>query len=775
MPLPALVLYPVISAVASVGLSLTLTVSAKKSRKVAKAAVTKARTDKRITSTASDASTNTGQAHQVVSQDVLTSPVPAKSSVGSSVMKTESGVMRTKSDTRRTVRRHRSRAAESGQPALAPAASWRTEVAEIVDSPLGMPMLLASGGLALSSAALLFPALRLPALALSLVAAGPLLSDGVARLKKRKVDVNVMNLTFVTAATAVGQPFLISFLCGIKYSGDMLTAEAEDRTRHDLTSIFGGDLRTAWVRAGDTEVEMPLEKLSAGDVVICRAGETIPVDGEIQSGTAMVDQHTLFGEQYPVAKALGDPVYAGTTLVSGDIAVTLHQAGSETVAGKVTTLLAHTADYRTRVERNADRELRYSIPAILGASAVAVPVLGVPAALGLMMSCPGLNFVFTAPFTTISALQAAGREGILIKDGRALEILPEIDLVLFDKTGTLTMDTPEVGEVTTLGEVDAEEMVRLAALAEARHSHPIAKALREHAGDLETIPPVSESELHLGRGIAALVGNRRIAVGSAKLLEQLDLTIPPRLFEIGAVWSERGSTTVFVAIDDDIAGAIELRHRLRPGAADCVSALQARGIACEIVSGDSEATTRNIAGRLGIEGFHANCLPDRKRAIVQERQQDGRRVCFVGDGINDAVALKAADISVSMSGASHAATDTAAIILLSPELDNVTKAFELSGHFTHANQIGRGLSYALPAGTLISTIALGTSPWIAVLGQELSYWCAMGAAVFIPRTIEHKPIKKKQPRRITGRKRITARQTSPIEALPRQRFEGEPL
>lgn len=710
MPLPALVIFPVVSIVASVGLSVGLAVSAKKSRKAAKRELTGGQ--QRPSATASQS-----KPKAVPPRRTAKALVPLR---------------------RTLARNHHSRAAASGQPPLEPAETWRTEVAEIVDSPLGMPLILSSGGLVLATAAYLFPPLRLPALALSLVGSGPIFAEGFTALKQKKLNISVMNLSFVTAAATIAQPFMVSFLASVKYSGDLLSAEAEDRTRHELSNIFGGQVTTAWIRSGDDglEIEVPVEKLSAGDLVVCRAGETLPVDGVIRTGTAMIDQHTLFGEQYPVAKSVGDQVFAGTTLVSGEIDVELRQTGSETVAGKVTQLLARTADYRSRIERRADRELGYSVPAILALSALAAPFVGTYAALGIMMSCPGLIFVFTAPFTTISALQTAGHRGILIKDGRAFEVLPEIDLVMFDKTGTLTLDTPEVGEIATDGGFDADDLVQLAALAEGRHTHPIARALRDHAGNPEASTPVAETEVLLGRGIAALVGNRRVAVGSARLLSQLNLTIPPSLFETAADWSERGSTTVFVAVDGTIAGAIELRHRLRPGVQACVEAFKNRGVACEIVSGDTEATTRNIASRLGIETFHAHCLPDQKRALVLERQKAGRRVCFVGDGINDAVALKAADISISMSGASHAAVDTAAVVLLTPQLDNVTTIFDLSRRFRQANTISRGLSYALPGAVLVSSAVTGISPLVAVMVQEVAYWGGMAASIFVPRQID---------------------------------------
>ncbi|MGN7611404.1 heavy metal translocating P-type ATPase [Magnetococcales bacterium HHB-1] len=590
------------------------------------------------------------------------------------------------------------------------------------------------GGMSLSIASFALPQLRLPALAVSLLGSSTIFRLSAQELKKGKIDGYVFAAIVNSASVFMLKPFFVSFYSTVQYCSVVTEEKALDKAKNTLSDLFGGQLTTAWIKKGDTLLEVGIDQLSSGDQIICQAGDTIPVDGVVQSGTAMVDQHILFGEQYPVAKGMQDAVYAGTVVISGEITMTLIQSGVKSMAAQVNQLLTRTADYRSRTELTAQKERSRAIAVAFGLSALAVPVMGISSALGVLISAPGIVFIYAAPFSTLSTLTVSSQNSIVIKDGRALEALHNVDVVLFDKTGTLTLETPQVGQIRALKPFKTEEILRLAAIAEGHQSHPIAQALchyvkTEKIGSEEV---ACKTGVQIGKGVEAVIQSKKVAVGNRRLMQHIGLEIPESLISIDLQWSQNGSTTIFVAVNQQIAGAIELKHTLRSGARQCIEALQSRGITCEIVSGDSYETTAHVASQLNIQSFHAGCLPNQKVNIVTAHQKAGRRVCFVGDGINDTVALKSADISISLSSASHAAVDTAAVILLSSRLDQIEQLLTLVDRYHQANRWGRMIAYAVPSMTMASTFFLKTPPLLALVAQEIAFWGAMGAAILIP-------------------------------------------
>jgi P-type E1-E2 ATPase len=278
----------------------------------------------------------------------------------------------------------------------------------------------------------------------------------------------------------------------------------------------------------------------------------------------------------------------------------------------------------------------------------------------------GTGIRMAAPLAMLSSLALCANKGILVKDGRALELMNEVDTVLFDKTGTLTRERPEVGRVIACNGHDPALILRYAAAAEAKFAHPIAKAiLHAYQATGKPLPPIDDSRYHVGYGITVHIEGHAIRVGSARFMDLENIAIPPEVHAALDAAHLEGNTLVMVAVDDALGGALELQAAVRPEVREIIRGLRHRGIKhIAIISGDHEAPTRKLALSLGMDRYFAQVLPADKADYVAKLQAEGGKVCFVGDGINDSIALKKADVSISLRGASSIATDTAHIVFL---------------------------------------------------------------------------------------------------------------
>lgn len=462
------------------------------------------------------------------------------------------------------------------------------------------------------------------------------------------------------------------------YLGEKLVLRTEEKSRSKLTSVFGQQIRTVWVEIDGIEVEIPIEDVTAESIVIVKAGEMIPVDGTILNGIATIDQHRLTGESQPVEKSANDQVLAATVLLSGAIRVRVRHTGAETTAARICDILNRTTDYRMDLENKGIKIADDASPPTLAASIIAFPFTGPSGAIAVLGSCIGLNMKILAPITMLNYLNVAAHRGILIKDARSLDILKEVDTIVFDKTGTLTMEQPHVARIHVHGEFTEDEILALAAAAEHRQCHPIARAIRQAAEDkgLE-VPPIEDAKYELGFGLKVEISGRTIRVGSRRFMESEQIEIPEHVDRFEAECHSRGDSMVMVGVNECLGGAIELNTTIRDEAREMVQALKERGYSLAIISGDQEAPTRTLANNLGIESYFANTLPQNKAAIIKVLQDGGKKVCFVGDGINDAVALKQANASVSLKGATTVATDTAQVILMDQSLDHFVQLLDI--------------------------------------------------------------------------------------------------
>jgi heavy metal translocating P-type ATPase len=500
----------------------------------------------------------------------------------------------------------------------------------------------------------------------------------VVRTRRPSVDGLVVTIQLVTLG--YGQFFIFSLTGFVWPASRYLLNMVKNDSRAHYTDVFRLQARTVWVRVDGVDVEVPLEAVKVGDLVAVSTGQTIPVDGHVAEGVATVDQQVLTGEAAPAEKTAGDPVFALTVVLSGRIAVRVEKTGAATAAAHIARVLDRTVDFKTGRQLRAERVAEGLVVPAFVAGLLAWPVLGFGIGAALVDAHPKQKATMASSFGLLGFFRIAAREGLLIKDGRTLELLSGVDTVVFDKTGTLTLAQPHVACIHRCGDESEDHVLGLAAAAEQRQSHPIARAILHAAGARGlAVPPAGDAEYTLGYGLAVAVDGVEVRVGSARYVEAEGVALPAAIVEAQARCHEEGHSLVLVAAGGTLAGAIELHSTIRPEARAIVDGLRRRGItSMYVISGDHEVPTRRLAETLGIERYFAETLPENKAALIERLQASGRVVCYVGDGINDSIAMKKAQVSVSLRGASTVATDTAEVILLDESLIQLGRLFDLA-------------------------------------------------------------------------------------------------
>ncbi|MCV6639086.1 heavy metal translocating P-type ATPase [Candidatus Albibeggiatoa sp. nov. NOAA] len=480
-----------------------------------------------------------------------------------------------------------------------------------------------------------------------------------------------------------------------------IAARTKNYSQNMLMSTFAVQPpSTVWISVDNVETEIAFSALQIGDVLVLNAGQTVPIDGHVVDGNALIDQHILTGESQPVEKSNKDKVFANTLILSGKIYVAVDQTGSETIAMQISQILANTSDshldHQARSEKIADS---LALP-VLAASGLAWMTVGTTGAVTILNSGLGSTMMFSGPLSMLSFLNIASHNGILVKDGRSLELLHTIDTVIFDKTGTLTIEQPEVSEIHHYHDWTKQQVLYFAAIAEYRQTHPIAKAILTASAqyDIELAAP-DESHYQIGFGIHVRYQQQDIKVGSLRFMRSANIEIPKQVEAQHQKAIEWGNSFVAVAVGNTLIGTIELQVQLRPETEELIKQLHQRKLKLYILSGDHYHPTQHLAQRLEMDGFFAEVLPEGKADIVKQLQDEGRKVCFVGDGINDAIALKQADISVSLRGATTVATDSAQIIILSQSLIQLDQLFNIAESF-HDN-LSRTLKLSYIPGSIV--------------------------------------------------------------------------
>lgn len=515
------------------------------------------------------------------------------------------------------------------------------------------------------------------------------------------------------------------------FTGEKLLAVVEDRSHKGLIAVFSKQPSSVWVLRDGVEVQIAFAEVEPGDLLVVQAGGFMPVDGVVVDGLASIDQQMLTGEAQPVERGPGDPVYASTLVLSGKVQVRVDKAGSATVAAKIGETLNRTASYQLALQSKGAKMAHDSAGPILGLSAFTLATLGMDSALAILNSAFGVNVRISAPVIMLNLLNVASHNAILLKDGRSLELLNEVDTVLFDKTGTLTLSQPNVAKIHVTGPLSEDELLAYAAAAEDRQTHPIALAIVEEARARGlTLPELDQARYEVGYGLKVHIKKRRVLLGSDRFMRMENVEIPRAIEQEQAASHARGHSLIMVAVDGVLAGVIELQPTLRPEAEAVIDALRKRNLKMVIISGDQEEPTRRLAERLGMDRYFANVLPEGKASLVEQLQGEGRSVCFVGDGINDSIALKKANVSVSLRGATTVATDAAQIVLMQESLRQLPRLFELSDEMDRTMRAAMVSGIVPGALNVAGVFFLGWGFYQAMVIYSTGLFASMGISMY---------------------------------------------
>jgi len=530
--------------------------------------------------------------------------------------------------------------------------------------------------------------------------------------------------------------------------GQVLELRARHRTGAALRSLLDLAPKSALQLADDgNEVSVPLSQVQVGDRLRVRPGEKIPVDGVVLEGRGSVDESMVTGESLPVGKAPGDAVVGGTLNGAAAFVMRAERVGRETLLARIVQTVAEAQRSRAPVQGLADRVSAWFVPAVIAVAALAAigwwllgpePRLAhalVVAVSTLIIACPCALGLAT-PMAMTVALGRGAQAGVLFRSAEALERLKDVDTVVLDKTGTLTIGRPEVVSVIPVDGIAESELMRFAASLEQASEHPVAAAVVESAQarglklgrsyGFRAVP---------GKGALGVVQLRNVAVGNAALMAEAGIdarSLEPEAHRLRAL----GQTVVYVGLDGVPVGLLGVADPLKAEAWDVVQQLKSEGIRIVVLSGDHEESVRAVSLQLGIEEVAAGVLPDAKAARVRELRAAGNVVAMVGDGINDAPALAAADIGIAMGGGTDIAKQTAGVTLVSGDLHGLARALRLS-EATMRN-VGQNLMFAfgynalgvpLAAGVLYPIAGLLLTPAFAAAAMSLSSVSVIGNAL----------------------------------------------
>lgn len=560
---------------------------------------------------------------------------------------------------------------------------------------------------------------RLPwpvALALIVIGGFPVFRNVLRAARHRQVLAHTLMTVGVVAAAAVGQWATASVVVFFMRVGDYIERFTTDRARRAVKDLADLAPQMARVERDGGEHEVPVGEVRVGDIVVIRPGEVIPVDGEVMTGQATVDQATITGESMPVEVGPGASLYAATTAQLGSIRVRAVHVGVDTTFGRVIKLVEEAEVHRAQVQRVADRFAGSYLPVVAGIAALTFLIRRDPLATAavLVVAC-SCSFALATPIAIVASIGAAAKRGLIIKGGKYLEALAKADVLLVDKTGTLTLGRPVLTDVVPLDGAVAETVLALAASAERYSEHPVAEAVRRAAHERKLpLDAVQRFEAIPGLGVRAQINGKVVTVGRRRLLpEDQELPVVHRL-------EAEGKTPLLVAEDGRPIGVLAVADQPRAEVPAALAAVRALGVQhIELLTGDTDRTASALAKELGIP-YRAELMPEDKIAVVKAFQGQGRTVVMIGDGVNDAPALAQADVGMAMGAAgSDVAIEAAHLALMREDWWLVPAAFRIARRTMNVVKVNIGFTTIFNA-VGISLAALGVlPPMLAAAAQSI--------------------------------------------------------
>src|SRR6056297_292247 len=471
--------------------------------------------------------------------------------------------------------------------------------------------------------------------------------------------------------------------------GRWMEARAKGRTGAAIQKLLGLQARTARVLVDGETQDVAIERIRVGDTLVVRPGERIAVDGEVTQGRAHVDESMITGEPAPVAKREGDPVTGGTVNGAGSLQFRATRVGHDTTLAQIIRMVEEAQGAKLPIQGLVDKITLWFVPAVLILAALTVVtwlILGPDPAMTLALVAGVSVLIIACPCamglaTPTSIMVGTGRAaelGVLFRKGDALQQLSSVDVIALDKTGTVTEGRPDLTDLELASGFDRAEVLRLVGAVEGQSEHPIAQAITRAAkAEGLDMPSVKDFESITGYGVRAAVAGHNVLVGARRLMERegIDTTT---LSEAESNLSNRGRTALFAAVDGQLAALIAVSDPVKPSSAAAIKALHDRGLHVMMITGDKQSTAKAIAEDIGIDEVVADVLPDGKVAALNRLREGGRRIAFVGDGINDAPALAHADIGVAIGTGTDVAIESADVVLMSGDLQGIVNAVGVS-------------------------------------------------------------------------------------------------
>ena len=537
-------------------------------------------------------------------------------------------------------------------------------------------------------------------IAIALCGVPIVLEAGIGLVTAFDIKADVLVSLALIASVVIGEDFAAGEVAFIMQLGGLLEDLTVARARAGIEKLVRLTPRTARVIADGAESVVPAEQVRVGDLLRVLPGETVPVDGVIRAGATSIDQAVMTGESLPVDKGVGDEVSSGTVNQFGSFDMEATRVGEDSSIQRMIRLVQSADAGKAKIVGLADRWATWIVVVALAAAVLTWLFTHelIRSVTILVVFCP-CALVLATPTAIMAAIGNATRHGFLVREGDALERLAGVRIFAFDKTGTLTYGAPEVAAVRSFSpDLSDEQLYFYAASAEMWSEHPLGKAVAAGYRAGSGRPELGSERFQMlpGRGVRAVVEGRAVLAGNAELLRENGIALPGEISRAAEEALRDGCTVIYVAVDGRAAGMLALSDTLRPSAAETIRQVRQTGVEPVLLTGDHESAAQHIAGQLGIAEVRANCLPEDKLGAIDAAQRAGRPVCMVGDGINDAPALKKAQVGIAMGGVgSDIAVDAADIALVNDDIREIPHLLRLAKRMMRTIKYNLTFSMAL--------------------------------------------------------------------------------
>lgn len=579
-------------------------------------------------------------------------------------------------------------------------------------------------------------------IAATVIASIPIFSKAYQALRMKAFSIELLVSIAVIGAMFIQEYTESAVVTFLFLFGDLLESRTLEKTRSSLKELVDMAPQEAVVIQDGQQRTIPVEEVKVGDRIIIRSGGKVPVDGRILSGKALLNESAVTGESVPRSKTVHEKVFSGTIVDNGYIEMVAEKVGDDTTFAKIIELVEEAQESKTKTEKYLDQFSRIYTPAVVLLSLIVFALTRDLhlAITFLVVACPGA-LVIGAPVSNVAGIGNGAKNGVLVKGGEVMERFAKVDTFVFDKTGTLTKGNPEVTDIKIFAQIDADELLRLAARAETISEHHLGQTIVKEAKarKINISGEVTNGEVVKGHGIRADVEDHTLVVGNRKLMELENMSISKEALEYAVTQEKAGNTVIFAAIDGKLAGLISIADQIREDALNALTEIRKNGVKkIVLLTGDNSHSAKLVASQLEIDEYHAELLPEDKVEYVKKLKAAGHVVAMAGDGINDAPAIATADIGLAMGeSGTDISMETADVVLMADQLMQLSHAYSLSKatiRNTKQNTFAAlSIVFVLLMGVLFNTVHLASGMLIHEASVLLVILNAMRLMKFNPK------------------------------------------